>query len=81
MIMRITHNSCQEHPAAQAPLLRTAQGCSIGGAVLHGGCEVEQLILALALPLGLKGGAVPFRTGDLSLMYAARLGRSVSFFL
>eukprot|EP00983_Pelagomonas_calceolata_P085493 1156571-Pelagomonas_calceolata.AAC.3 len=36
----------------------------------------------LALPHGLCGGALPFRTGDLSLMHTARLGlRSLSFFL
>eukprot|EP00983_Pelagomonas_calceolata_P084324 1156347-Pelagomonas_calceolata.AAC.2 len=36
----------------------------------------------LALSFGLCGGALPFRTGDLSLMHAAGLGkRSLSFFL
>eukprot|EP00983_Pelagomonas_calceolata_P121466 1160804-Pelagomonas_calceolata.AAC.3 len=46
------------------------------------GANLLEKTSVLALPLGLCGGALPFRTGDLSFMHAAGLGkRSLSFFL
>jgi len=37
------------------------------------GANLLEWTFVLALPLGLRGGALPYRTGELSLMQATRL--------